>query len=677
MTGQPLISIVVPSYNQGRYLGETLQSLVAQNYSNLEVIIQDGGSTDGAITIATEFVDRFPHVFKLFVEKDSGQADALNRGFARASGEILGFLNSDDTLYPGCLASVAREIDPKQNRLIVMGRCLFTGENSVYVGVEHPSSFKSRFEQLAIWKRGYNTTPQPSVFWHRKVWTEDGGFDVAEHHALDYDLFCRFSRKHRFHEVDELWSTYRMHADSKSFQRSEAEILALSIKISRRYWGSRFGLLRWRCEFSYWTYQRHGHEKARHHARRCEEAAEAGKQVKAVVEFILTAWQSPGMARDRLLVPFAAAKRLRFLQRLLITPKGSFTGRYEADRWVGPLYRHDFVAPKDARGLVLVLQHAPHGRTRDALTVKFRLNGTLVSERRFNIPGQYFMEADLRGLQGRRCMIELQSDSFFIPRHIHNVPDDRQLSIQLMEIKIETSKNEFRDGGEPHQSIGPFHRQEFNVPETGRALVLVLQHSPQGKKHLAVETDVYIDQIKMASRLHTVAGRYILEVNVEKFKDRNCILELKCEHYFTAPGLRKPTENLRHPIKLISAQVSDARSDSRGCYEADSYIGPYYCQELTIPAQALSLIIVLQHTHQGTSYRSVDVALFINQEAVATVQCRESGQYQLHANLQKLQGELCVVELRSSSYFIPHAIHQVPDHRQLSIQLIATRIELP
>ncbi|HET7537033.1 MAG TPA: glycosyltransferase family 2 protein, partial [Candidatus Didemnitutus sp.] len=224
MENPPLISIVTPSFNQGNFLGETLQSLVDQNYPRLEVIIQDGGSTDDSIAIAGDFARRFPAVFQVFVEKDSGQADALNRGFARAKGEILGFLNSDDTLYPGCLLRVAKEIDPRRNRWIVFGRCLFTGEGSPYVGIEHPAEYKSHFEQLAIWKRGYNTLPQPSVFWHRRVWEKCGGLNTAEHHVLDYDLFCRFSSHFRFHRVDELWSTYRMHAVSKSSQRTEAEV---------------------------------------------------------------------------------------------------------------------------------------------------------------------------------------------------------------------------------------------------------------------------------------------------------------------------------------------------------------------------------------------------------------------------------------------------------------------
>ncbi|HNY40885.1 MAG TPA: glycosyltransferase family 2 protein, partial [Bryobacteraceae bacterium] len=241
MPQPPLISVVVPSFNQAPFLGETLQSLADQNYPNLEVIIEDDCSSDNSVEIARRFVEQNPSQFKLFTAKQNeGQAAALNRGFRRARGEILAFLNSDDTLLPGCLSRVASEIDPRRSRYVVFGRCIFTGSGSRYVGVEHPAFYRSHFEMLAIWKRRYNTIPQPSVFWHRSVMERCGYLDKSAGHVLDYDLFCRFSRRYHFHHVDMLWSTYRMHANSRSSQRTEDEVLEASIVVSRRYWGPRW-----------------------------------------------------------------------------------------------------------------------------------------------------------------------------------------------------------------------------------------------------------------------------------------------------------------------------------------------------------------------------------------------------------------------------------------------------
>ena len=130
MNGPPRISIVTPSFNQGKYLAATLQSLVDQDYPNLEVIIQDGGSTDGSQGVARQFAAERPELFTLFVEDDAGQADAINRGFLRSTGDIMGFLNSDDLLEKECLKRVAQEIDPDSQRYVVFARSRFFGSDA-------------------------------------------------------------------------------------------------------------------------------------------------------------------------------------------------------------------------------------------------------------------------------------------------------------------------------------------------------------------------------------------------------------------------------------------------------------------------------------------------------------------------------------------------------------------
>jgi glycosyltransferase involved in cell wall biosynthesis len=435
MTGTPLISVVTPSFNQARFIRETLQSLVDQDYPNLEVVIQDGGSSDGAVEIAKEFVAKHPGVFQLFVEKDNGQADALNRGFAKAKGEILGFLNSDDTLYPGCLLRVAKEIEPVRKRLIVFGRCLFTGEDSPYVGVEHPAIYASHFEHLAIWKRGHNTIPQPSVFWHRTVWEKCGGFNLEDNHVLDYDLFCRFSRHFHFYKIDELWSTYRMHAVSKSSQRTEDEVLKLSTQVSRRYWGGWWSPLRWRCAFSHWLHDRHMHEQARHHARRAEDAALAGRRLTALGEFFRTGFFSPSLAWRRLFRAWLRSWRIRFFDRILFTPDTGYFGHH-ADGWIGPVYRTTLTVPAKATRLVMRLRFVPqpgHGR----IGVLLKLNGKAVVRHIAKAEGDFSIEADLSRFRKSGCSLELACDSFFVPSQITDSLDTRQLSLLLLETRVD------------------------------------------------------------------------------------------------------------------------------------------------------------------------------------------------------------------------------------------------
>ena len=445
MTATPLISIVVPSLNQGAFLGETLQSLVDQDYPNLEVIIQDGGSKDDSIAIAQEFARRFPDIFRVYVESDRGQAHALNLGFAKTRGESLGFLNSDDTLYPGCLQRVAREIDPTRGRWIVFGRCLFTGEGAPYVGVEHPAEFVSHFEQLAIWKRGYNTLPQPSVFWHRQVWNACGGFDEKEKHVLDYDLFCRFSAKYEFHKVDALWSTYRLHADSKSANKSEAEVLALGVAVSRRHWGGWWSPLRWRCECSYWLHNQHLHERARHHARRAEQAFADQRPVLAAVEFARTLACSPSMAAHRLLQPLLAGRGLHWLEKLVWMPGTpaeavveEFVGRYP-DCWMGPRFRQPMEVPAGAGHLRYLLQHHPQpdGRHRE-IRVELWIDGQLRERVNIDREGPFEVTTDLTPFRGRTCWLELRAQPYFVPSALHEGSGDhRKLTALLLDSIIE------------------------------------------------------------------------------------------------------------------------------------------------------------------------------------------------------------------------------------------------
>lgn len=428
MNNSTPISIVVPSFNQGQYLGETLQSLVDQQYPALQVIIQDGGSTDDSVAIAKSFVARHPEIFALFVEKDAGQADALNRGFARATGTILGFLNSDDTLYPRILHRVAAELDPSRGRYVVMGRSLFTGVNSRYVGVEHPAEYISHFEHLAIWKRGYNTVPQPSVFWHKAVTERVGWLDVNEHHALDYDLFCRFSRHYRFHRIDELFSNYRMHDESKSAQRTEAEVLALSIGVSRKHWGGWWTPLRWRLELSHWAYSRHFHDHARHHARRAEDAFRKRRRAVAALEFVQTLRYSPKMARDRLLFGWLARRRLSVFG-MMVARDTSFHGQH-ADGWIGPSYGAQLQIPADAGHLEYQLEHVPQ-QEHDHFEVQLMLNGAVTDRKLLETPGLFTLGADVSGLRGKTVAIEIRSASYFIPREVMQVEDDRQLSLKI------------------------------------------------------------------------------------------------------------------------------------------------------------------------------------------------------------------------------------------------------
>ena len=432
--GLPRITIAVPSFNQGRFIRETLESLVAQRYPNLEVIVQDGGSTDGAVEIAQQFADRYPDVFRVFVQRDRGHAHALNMAFARSTGEILGYLNTDDTLYPGCLHRVAREIDPARGRYIVFGRSVFTGEGSPYVGHEHPADYRGHFDLLAVWRRGYNTIPQPSTFWHRRVYEACGDFDETHNHGLDYLQWCRFSRRFAFHRVDALWSTYRMHPVSVTANKTEQEWLDIMIGYSRSQWGPWWRPLRWRCAVSCWLHGREAPERAHRRLGRAEEAARAGRYGAALVHGLAVAARSPRLAAYWL--ARLAAGRLPWSPKPSAA-RDAFTGRY-ADNWIGPVYKSHVRVPPDAERLVVVLEHHPTGHHRRVSPV-LSLNGVVVDQRRHEA-GQLALAADLSAYRGGSCAVEVRTPEYFIPRFVNGSPDDRQLSALLLEQRIESGR---------------------------------------------------------------------------------------------------------------------------------------------------------------------------------------------------------------------------------------------
>lgn len=188
-TEYPRISVVTPSFNQGRFLEETIRSVVEQDYPNLEYIIQDGGSTDGSAGIIRRYEDRID-----FWESgpDGGQSAAINKGFARATGDFLMWINSDDMLAPGCLSRLAASGVLKPNRLVV-GRCDWIDSDGNILRKAHQTRITNLFELYRFWdiwfRRG--AIIQPETVFCRELFQRVGGLDNENHHAMDYDLWIK------------------------------------------------------------------------------------------------------------------------------------------------------------------------------------------------------------------------------------------------------------------------------------------------------------------------------------------------------------------------------------------------------------------------------------------------------------------------------------------------------
>jgi glycosyltransferase involved in cell wall biosynthesis len=204
---KPLVSIVTPSYNQAAYLEETIRSVLEQDYEPLEYVVVDDGSTDGSVEIAERYADRLT----LIQQENSGQPGALNRGFARTRGELIGYLNSDDTLLPGAIDAMVAELEREPRALLVYGDAHYTDEHS-----ERTGYLRAReFDVAAMQRTCDNHIVQPSTLWRREAWERFGPFDEDAYYFFDFEFFVRFPPD-RVRRLEMPLSTYRIHAAAKS-----------------------------------------------------------------------------------------------------------------------------------------------------------------------------------------------------------------------------------------------------------------------------------------------------------------------------------------------------------------------------------------------------------------------------------------------------------------------------
>jgi len=214
---------VTPSYNQAKYLEQTIQSVLGQDYARVEYLVVDGASKDGSVEVVKKYADNLSWWIS---EKDSGQGDAINKGLARAKGDILAWLNSDDYYLPGAISAAVKVFEENPDVIMLYGDMLAVDENGQTINT-------LKYKQLSLQDLlCFQIIGQPSVFFRRDALEKTGGLDTSFHFLLDHHLWIRIAQQGRILHVPQIWSAARYHAEAKNrakaaeFGREAFRILA-------------------------------------------------------------------------------------------------------------------------------------------------------------------------------------------------------------------------------------------------------------------------------------------------------------------------------------------------------------------------------------------------------------------------------------------------------------------
>lgn len=224
----PLVSVITPSYNQASFIQRTIESVLKQDYPHIEHIVVDGASTDGTLGVLQQYT-HLGERFRYVSEPDRGQSHAINKGLGMARGEIIGWLNSDDTYFPGAIRKAVTALQQHPDWGVVYGKGLHIDENDK---VKYPYIWVEEFDRRKLFH--FNLICQPAAFLRKDAFLAVGGVDEGHDWCMDYDLWNRISMHYPIGSIPEYLGHSRLYAACKTYvnelEPGFSEILRTSVK---------------------------------------------------------------------------------------------------------------------------------------------------------------------------------------------------------------------------------------------------------------------------------------------------------------------------------------------------------------------------------------------------------------------------------------------------------------
>lgn len=375
----PRIGIVTPTYNMAEFLEETIESVLSQNYPNLDYVVMDGGSKDGTVDILRKYEGKL----RWCSERDGGQGDAINKGWHALSGDIFAYINADDTYLPNALPTVAGHFKRNPGVGMIYGEAYHVDVTGKIID-RYPTQ---PFDLETLNNQCY--VCQPAAFLLREAYANVGMIDVNMHYALDYDLWIRVAKSYGVRKVDEYYATSRMHMDNKTLS-SRRKVYQEIISTVRREYG--YVPYEWINGYACYLL-----DKKDQYFDRSKPSLRS-----YALSLALGAYHNPHNL-----------KRYWAEWRRMTGFGGQFTARWE-DGWISRRYESELLVDANSASLRIAGKHiAPI----DNLQLRIQLDGRTLDEKKVPHAGPFTLEVEIpKPARGKQCRLLIEANRTWRPR---------------------------------------------------------------------------------------------------------------------------------------------------------------------------------------------------------------------------------------------------------------------